>query len=378
MLPDKDSSSTEKPNSRDFRHLTLDADVLATLEGAFFIPVTWQFPLVEHLEVTLSSLEDFIALRTFVNLRSLSVAFSVAELGVNVGRHLERLLQRWPQLETLSLAMCAGVRLSAIAGCCPRLGELRLVDCSGFHGNNAEFVEDGFSNLHRVELTRTALEASVVVLQVAVRQQVRSLRLGDDRVCSTFLNICCTSSVSATVVFPLLEDLTLRTDHTVGALGLEPEHLHRAVRAMPALRHLETDSYDLRLFFENFSVPRGCVSLSWCDCVYCVVHCPKLCASSELQEDDDDEEKTTTSVGANNSLSLSGRGDEGSDAADAGKHSTYECDDLKFIIEEDERACLVSGCGDTYPTSGHSVSDRGDKSVSEGVFLSKEVLVVQA
>ncbi|XP_050046642.1 uncharacterized protein [Dermacentor andersoni] len=368
MLPDENHCSTGKPNSRDFRHLTLDADFSAALEDAFISQAAEQFPLVEHLEVTLSSLEDFVALQAFGNLRSLSVAFGATDRAVDVGEHLEPLLQHWPRLEALSLAMCAGVRLLAIAGPCPRLGELRLVDCSGFRGRKAELVGDGFSHLRRLELTRTEIAEGVVVLLVAVRQQVRSLHLGDDRICSTFLYISCTAAASGTVLFPLLEELTLRTHYTVRALGLEPEQLHRAVRAMPALRHLQTDSYDLRLFFENYSSPPGCVSLSWCECVHCAVHCSRLCASSGFEEDD---EKTTTPVGGD-VLPLSGRGDEQSDAADTGTHPAYECDDPKSMTEEDERGHLVSGCGDTYPTrrntGRHSASDRGDKSVSEDAF----------
>ncbi|XP_070384243.1 uncharacterized protein [Dermacentor albipictus] len=370
MLPDEDGCSTEKPSSRDFRHLTLDADLSASLEDAFISQAAKQFPLVEHLEVTLSSLEDFVALQAFGNLRSLSVAFGAADRAVDVGEHLEPLLQHWPRLEALSLAMCAGVRLLAIAGPCPRLGELRLVDCSGLRGRKAELVGDGFSRLRRVELTRTEIAEGVVALLVAVRQQVRSLHLGDDRICSTFLYISCTAAASGTVLFPLLEELTLRTHHTVRALGLEPEQLHRAVRAMPALRHLQTDSYDLRLFFENYSSPPGCVSLSWCECVHCAVHCSRLCARSGF-EMEDFKKKTTTPVGGD-VLPLSGRGDEQLDAADTGTVPAYDCDDPKSMTGEDERGHLVSGCGDTYPTrrniGRHSASDLGDKSVSGDAF----------
>ncbi|KAL3195466.1 hypothetical protein MRX96_045667 [Rhipicephalus microplus] len=61
---------------------------------------------------------------------------------------------------------------------------------------------------------------------------------------------------------------TLNTSSSIRELGVLPKNLHGAVKGMPALKFLVTDSYDLRLFFEYY-VPS--VSIPWSVCTVCMV-----------------------------------------------------------------------------------------------------------
>ncbi|KAL1454763.1 hypothetical protein MTO96_043672 [Rhipicephalus appendiculatus] len=92
--------------------------------------------------------------------------------------------------------------------------------------------------------------------------------------CIEFLRYC--FEYGQGLPFSRLEHLALCTTRTLRELDLEPRELHNVLKALPVLRHLETDSYDLRLFFENYCVPRGRLSLSWIGCVCCMVHNPEL------------------------------------------------------------------------------------------------------
>ncbi|KAL3242622.1 hypothetical protein MRX96_021010 [Rhipicephalus microplus] len=78
--------------------------------------------------------------------------------------------------------------------------------------------------------------------------------------CFEFMHYCV--QYDPVLPFSCLEHLTLYTSHTLHELQLEPKKLHNVLKALPVLRHLESDSYDLRVFFENYCVPRGRLCLS--------------------------------------------------------------------------------------------------------------------
>uniref|UniRef100_A0A1E1XEF6 Putative beta-tubulin folding cofactor e n=1 Tax=Amblyomma aureolatum TaxID=187763 RepID=A0A1E1XEF6_9ACAR len=227
------------------------------------------FPHVENLMVVVNSPESMAAISAFRHLRSLTLTLRPAVSLVHVGSELRQLLTTLPHLENLSLESCGGVQLAGIAKLCPQIKSLRLVYCEG---SNDDIALDGnaFPNLEVLELTANLPRRIYHAFLGATASRLRVLRLGADGACSEFLRLCGLGGRG--VSFPHLEELTLQTDWTVSALELQPEDLHGVLKALPALRHLETDSYDLRLFFENYCVARERVSFSWCECVYCAVH----------------------------------------------------------------------------------------------------------
>ncbi|KAK8757242.1 hypothetical protein V5799_000052 [Amblyomma americanum] len=162
---------------------------------------------------------------------------------------------------------------------CPELKTLRLVSCE-ISSDDAPLDYDAFPKLRTVELCVKLLRVVFDAFLYATSGTLRNLRLAGDASCRGFLHLCCLRCEP--ISFPCLEELTLDTALTIDALQVKPEDLHKLLTSLPALRHLSTDSYDLRLFFENYCVPRGSVSLSWCECVYCCVHRP--CDESSDEE----------------------------------------------------------------------------------------------
>lgn len=209
------------------------------------------------------------AVSAFRNLRTLSLKLVPPLCRVIVDSELQLLLKTWPRLEELSLKFFAGLRLAAIAKLCPLLKRLSLVVCARAM-DDTELEGDAFPSLEVVELNMATPMLAFDRLFLATCGRLRRVRLFGESCPPGFLHLC--RHQSGRISFPRLQKLTLGTNLTVRELGLEPEDLHHVVRALPALRHLETDSYDLRLFFENYSVPRGRISVSWGACVYCAVH----------------------------------------------------------------------------------------------------------
>ncbi|KAK8774437.1 hypothetical protein V5799_011031 [Amblyomma americanum] len=228
------------------------------------------FPRVEHLVVAVTSVGSVAAASSFRHLRSLSLTLAPPAIFANVDFELRLLLKAWPRLETLSLKYCGGLQLSALARLCPQIRRLRLICCQASK-HDISVHAAAFPNIESVDLTTVLLKPAYEAFFLATCGRLRSLRLGDDGNAKEFLHLC-TERSRGRISFPRLEELTLATCWTVRQLGLQPEDLHHVLDALPSLLRLKTDSYDLRLFFENYCRPRGRVSLSWCECVYCAVH----------------------------------------------------------------------------------------------------------
>ncbi|XP_037581739.2 LOW QUALITY PROTEIN: uncharacterized protein LOC119464952 [Dermacentor silvarum] len=225
------------------------------------------FPRIEILKVYVNSLEALASISAFRHLRSLQMSLRGPLNLADLGSELQLLLRRWPRLEELALDCCVGLRLSTIASLCPNLRSLRLILCAT-STQDAPVEAGAFPNLECVELCVPALAVAFGALLLAARDTLRTVRLHDDDICGV---LKFARRHGGDVRFPRLEDLFLKTEWSVRALGIQPEDLHSVVRALPALRHLDTDSYDLRLFFENYYLPLGRVSVSWTECAYCAV-----------------------------------------------------------------------------------------------------------
>ncbi|KAH7934053.1 hypothetical protein HPB49_020917 [Dermacentor silvarum] len=222
-------------------------------------------------DVVVTSLDVLTKLSTFRNLRSLMVALSCGVAYADVDFELERLLKRLPGLEELDVGLCSGLRLSTIGRLCPKLKVLRIVTCVG-SSEDTPVDGDAFPNLECVNISMHVLRMAFNSFLAATRFTLRTAFFDDDSMCFEFLQYCV--RFGRRLPFPRLEHLTLDTKLSLRKLEIEPSWLGDLLKALPALRHLATNSYDLRLFFENNGVPRGRVSLSWIGCVYCAVHKP--------------------------------------------------------------------------------------------------------
>lgn len=225
------------------------------------------FPLVEDLEVFVQSVDAVGKIAAFTHVRNLLVALGPPVVYANAHPQLERLLRNLPCLQKLALEFWGGVRLSAIATLCPRVKSLRLAYCR-WSGYDCPVAVDEFPELEGIELAINIGDAAFDALFVAVCGRLRTAELYDDGSCRQFLHFCARQLGH----FPRLEELQLATKLSVRTLGLKPEMLHDVLRALPSLRHLVTDSYDLRLFFENCYIPHGQLTLSWAACVLCAVY----------------------------------------------------------------------------------------------------------
>lgn len=249
-------------------------------------PSSKMFPKVEHLEVVFVSKESFEFITGFKNLRSLSVTFGIHHCAGDVDGVLDNLLKGLPQLEKLSLMCCSNVRLSTISFHCPALKNLSIINCL-MAEDGANLPENAMQSLDSADIETSDVKMAWKTTQfsdffVAACGKLRSLRVGNDGACSVFLRLFCRSR--SKMSFPCLEELALVTNVSLRALGLSPDDLSKVSKMMPALRHVETDSYDLRLFFEDFDDRRPRVSLSWCSCVHCAVHFPKISEAGRVSK----------------------------------------------------------------------------------------------
>ncbi|XP_075727419.1 uncharacterized protein LOC142768866 [Rhipicephalus microplus] len=278
MEPPSFFTSTDRRKAKNFTHINLlDRDLaLATGLGLSAVAAdvavaAKTFPSAEKLEVCLGSQQALDKISAFRNLRSLAVAFVPAFMSRDTSTHLGRLLAKLPDLEELEIEHCGGIRLLEISRLCSHLRVLKLANCFGSL-SDVPVDADAFADLECLDLDMQILIPVFASLLGAIKNKLRSLHFHDQELCSAFLHYCVQNS--RRLAFPSLQRLTLGTKESLSALRLQPQDLQTAVNALPSLRHVKTDSFDLRLFFENCRALRGRVSLSWTGCVYCAVHKP--------------------------------------------------------------------------------------------------------
>ncbi|KAH7963386.1 hypothetical protein HPB52_020881 [Rhipicephalus sanguineus] len=225
-------------------------------------------------DVGVSSVEALAKVSAFRNLRSLTLA-NVAGLVVyeDMDLVLRQLLGMSPDLEELALEHWDGLMLSTISKLCPKIKVLKLVFCTG-STKEVALNTRLFPNLEYVEISMQMLQNTFWSFLSVTRETLRTARFAECGTCIEFLHYCV--KYAEWLPFSRLEHLALCTRRTLRELDLEPRELHSVLKVLPMLRHLETDSYDLRLYFENYCVPRGRLSLSWTGCVCCAVHNPEL------------------------------------------------------------------------------------------------------
>ncbi|XP_075531629.1 uncharacterized protein LOC142564496 [Dermacentor variabilis] len=265
---------TSRPRGERFTYLLLfpavapDGRFVKGTESADVVLAARTFPNLEILKVAGEHLKALASVSAFHNVRDLHVSFGTVQSVAEAD--LQRLLRRWPKLEALELCCCEGLRIATVARLCPNVERLRLTNFVA-SSQDLPLQAGSFPKLERLELSVRTYDVCLDALFVATRDTLRSVSLHDDANCSAFLHFVV--RCARRVRFPQLEELVFRTQCSIRALGLRPQDLHSALpAALPALRHLQTNSYDLRLLFENYGAPPGRLSLSWIECVYCAAH----------------------------------------------------------------------------------------------------------
>ncbi|KAL1477752.1 hypothetical protein MTO96_035506 [Rhipicephalus appendiculatus] len=228
--------------------------------------------LLQTAQVLPGSKEAFVKISDFRNLRSLKAYWPHNDRG-DVSLVLSQLLESFLDLEELVLAECDGVLLSTIAKLCPKIKGLKLVACTA-HAKEVTLDAHAFPNLERFEISMHMLRNNFCSFLSVTRETVHTACFGDSGMCFEFLHYCVKHGYH--LPFLRLEHLALCTRWTLRELELKPRELHNVVNTSPVLQRLETDSYDLRLFFENYYIPRGQLSLSWTGCVCCTILNPVL------------------------------------------------------------------------------------------------------
>lgn len=222
---------------------------------------------LKRLTVTVASRETLARIADFEHIRRLSITFSADAPLCPFGGHVVRLLKKF-DLDELSLCRVDQVQLSIVARFCKDLRSLAFSCCNVSN----ETFSNSFPKLERLSVGRHISSSTLRSLLAACPNLTR-LELASDDTCAAFLDRRSSRPALANVM-----RLVLKTAWTVEDLGTDADALRSLLKSLPALRHVETDSYGLRLFFENYA---SHVRLSWTGCVVCTAEFPKV---SELQE----------------------------------------------------------------------------------------------
>ncbi|XP_054933809.1 uncharacterized protein [Dermacentor andersoni] len=286
MQPRGLSAATERPKATSFVHLWLvSPDHKFAFEppggtGAVDVALAAKkFPSIEKLQVAVGSMGTLAKVSAFRQLRSLMVGLGPNVAWCDVDSTLNRLLRNLPELEELDLESCGGLQFSTIARLCPKIKRLRLASCMGSM-EDTPVDGDAFPNLECVDMNVKVLNVAFSSFLSATRDTLRTARFDGEGACIGFLQYCARNG--RRWPFARLEHLTLATEHSLRGLQLDPDDLCDVAKALPALRHLQTDSDDLRMFFENNCVRRGRVSLSRIACAYCKANDPSVAKCEEL------------------------------------------------------------------------------------------------
>ncbi|KAL3192899.1 hypothetical protein MRX96_058414 [Rhipicephalus microplus] len=204
------------------------------------------FPSSRRMEVTTTHSQTIAAIGVFDQLTDLSLMFIAQGTLCSFQGPVEDALRNLP-LKHLSLKF--------------------------FKDNDADdLIPGSFAGLVNLRLGADIAIPTFKSLLGATRRLI-SLCLDANLLVTSFVSHCSHGSL------PRLERLVLRTEHTLKVLCLTVKALQFLVEALPALRYVVTDSYDLRLFFENV-MPH--VTLDWTQCTTCTAEFPRI---DETQRD---------------------------------------------------------------------------------------------
>lgn len=218
------------------------------------------FTNLTRLEVCSTFAKSLSSVADFGGIRRLSLMASI-EMAAPFRKYVVSLLRKF-DLEELTLKCLGDVHLPTLVEHCQNLVSLTLILCPMFHDSA---LGSGFLKLRELRVGCFFHEPTLPVLLLACRGLV-SLHLDGKETCATFLKCV------ATVGLEKLERLTLRTKQRVDVPS-GVEDLRRLVSALPSLRYVATDSYGIRLFFENYAQH---VRLAWLGCTICTAEFPKM------------------------------------------------------------------------------------------------------
>ncbi|KAH7980159.1 hypothetical protein HPB49_013471 [Dermacentor silvarum] len=223
---------------------------------------------LRRIQVTTTHSQTIAAIGIFEQLTDVSLMFiAQGTLGSFQGL-VENTLKRL-QLEHLSLKFVKDVSLRAVAEHWPRLQTLSLAECSVVDYDVDDILPGSFAGLVKLQLgSKITIHALEVLLGTARR--LVSLQLEGDLLVASFV-IC-----SLLFSFLRLERLVLGTKQSLPALTLTGNNLRYLIKALPALQYVATDSYDLRVFFENYM---PWVTLGWGHCTTCAAEFPLVDAT---------------------------------------------------------------------------------------------------
>lgn len=233
------------------------------------------FPEVTYLELVLKSPDVVPTIAKFTRLTALIVAFSYEYSLLDFTPNMSSVLDKLPLLEELSLNYFRVVSVGDIARKCPRLQKLSLVHCV-LVVEGAEAVR---SRKHpfppkALEFLKIHVMCSdkdyLIALLTSCSGQVKQLWLDDSAACRTFIRATMTKTK-----FSVLERLILNTDCPASDFMKQDEY-PVLLEALPALKHVSTNSYDLRLLFWYFVSPPESIKLAWCQCAICAVEFPRV------------------------------------------------------------------------------------------------------
>lgn len=254
------------------RSVAVPGSEITMLEDTSFADI-WnaldQYPSIQQINVTTTSSEVIARLGSFFFLTRLSVTYLADRPCLFDGyiTHLRTL----PYLTDLALARFDGVSFAFIAKAFVALKNLTIIGCTV---RNESIPPDGLNRLKSLQLS-TAIPPDTLRTMFAAAGSLSELSLSGGKTVAAFL---AAPESRPWKTQKLLQRLTLATRVPLKRLGVDPEHLHAAMRSMPELKRLSTDSYDIRLFVGNY-YPQ--VSLTWLTCTVCAADFPKISASQE-------------------------------------------------------------------------------------------------
>ncbi|XP_077526644.1 uncharacterized protein LOC144138294 isoform X2 [Haemaphysalis longicornis] len=220
------------------------------------------------MNLTTTSTAVIACLSSFFNLTRLSVTY-FADRPCPFDGYITH-LRTVPFLTDLALSHFDDVSFAIIAKTFVALKNLTIIACSV---RNESIPPDGLNSLKSLQLS-TFIPPDTFRTIFAAAGSLSELYLSSGITVAAFL----ASESQPWKTLKRLQRLTLATRAPLKRLGVDPEHLHAAIRSMPELKRLSTDSYDIRLFVGNY-YPQ--VSLAWLTCTVCAADFPKLSAFQE-------------------------------------------------------------------------------------------------
>uniref|UniRef100_A0A131YVT6 Uncharacterized protein n=1 Tax=Rhipicephalus appendiculatus TaxID=34631 RepID=A0A131YVT6_RHIAP len=223
------------------------------------------FRSLRRIEVTTTHSQTIAAIGVFDQLTDVSLMFIAQGTLCSFQGLVEDTLKDLP-LKHLSLKFIKDVSLPTVAKHWPCLQTLSLPECSVIDDDADDLIPGSFAGLVNLRLGSDIAIRTLEALLGATRRLI-SLRLDGDLLVTSFV---IRSSLGS---LPRLERLVLGTKHPLSVLILTGNDLRFLVKALPALRYVATNSYDLRLFFQNY-MPR--VTLDWTQCTTCAAEFPRV------------------------------------------------------------------------------------------------------